>query len=493
MKSGTEIKVGLVVLTALVVLGAIVYYFVGLYAARMGYPLEVMFDRADVRPGDNVVMAGVSVGRVESVALTEANRALVRLRITPGVAIRQRYTIHIVPGALLGEKFVEIRPVPLERAGPALEPGAQVIGEPYVRIEDLVADAQKLLARLTEAVESATDLMKDERVRAGVEKSIADLGQAARDMGSLARTLKAVAAETRPQVRAVLANVEAVTADLSATSAALSRTASETEIPQELEEAARRLRSVTERVDDIAAQFQAMANDPEMKELATAAVRNLRETSDSIRQAGEEIRAAAADARVTAAAIADASQDVPEITANVREASANIRDASAEIKDIAHDARASITEVTGRAAEAAQAIRKIPRVSAGLSVGAQYLTREDRWWVDANLELTGEDRLVRLGVADLGETDRFNLQLGQALGPGRIRYGVVESEVGLGYDWALAPWLTLTAEVFDPNDLRANVLGYWGLGGTLEDWSVVAGLRSVGEDASPAFGVALER
>lgn len=493
MKSGAEIKVGVVVLAALVVLGVIAYYFVGLYAARIGYPLDVIFDRAEVRPGDNVVMAGVSVGRVEAVELTEANRALVRLRITPGVEMRRGYSVHIVPGTLLGEKFVEIRPVPLAQAGEVLDPGAQVIGEPYVRIEDLVADAQNLLARLTEAVESVTGLVKDERVRAGAQGAIRELAQAARDMGSLARTLKAMAAETRPQLRALLANVDGVTADLRATSAALSRTASETEIPHELEEAARRLRSVTERVDDIAAQFQAMTKDPEMKELATAAVRDLRDTSDSVRQAGEEIRAAAADARVTAAAIAEASRDAPEITANVREASANIRDASAEIKDIAHEARASIAEVTGPAADAAQAIRKIPRVSANLSVGSQYLTREDRWWVDANLDLSGEGGLVRLGVADLGETDRLNLQLGQDLGPGRIRYGVVESEVGLAYDWALAPWLTLTAEVFDPNDLRANVLGYWGLGGTLEDVSVVAGYRGAGGEGSAAIGVRVER
>ena len=38
MKSGAEIKVGAVVLAAVVVLGLILYYFIGVFAARMGYP-----------------------------------------------------------------------------------------------------------------------------------------------------------------------------------------------------------------------------------------------------------------------------------------------------------------------------------------------------------------------------------------------------------------------------------------------------------------------
>ncbi|UCH35130.1 MAG: MCE family protein, partial [Armatimonadota bacterium] len=469
MRSGAEVKVGLVVVTALVALGAIVYYFIGMYAQRVGYPLEVEFERAEVRTGDSVVMAGVPVGRVESVGLTENNRALVRLRIRPGVTVREGYGVHIVPGAILGEKFLEIRPGPPERAGAALPPGARVDGQPYVRIEDLVADAQGLLARLTEAVESATQLIQDEEVRTGIEQVIVELGQTAHDMGELARALRSMAAETRPQVQAVLANVEAVTDDLHATSSALSRTAEETEIPAEMEAAARRLRIVTERIDDIAAQFQEMARDPEMKELALATVRNLHETSDRIREASEDIQSAVGEARAAAAAVAEASQDVPAITASMREASANIRDASVEIKGLARRTRRDVGAVTGQAAETAREIGEWPPLSIGVGVDGQYLTRDDRWWIDANLDLSARDRLLRIGVADVGESDRLNLQLGQPLGPGRVRYGVVESKAGLAYDWPLAPWFTLSAEAFDPNDLRANVFGYWGLP-ELEGW-----------------------
>ncbi|HUT75768.1 MAG TPA: MlaD family protein [Armatimonadota bacterium] len=479
MKSGAEVKVGLVVVAALVVLALILYYFIGLYAARAGYPLDVLFERAEVRAGDGVTMAGVTVGQVESVGLTPGNRALVRLRIRDGVVVRWGYDIRVAPGVLLGEKSVEITPVSDERAGAPLEPGAQVKGESSLRVEDLLADAQRLVGRLTEAVESVTALVQNREMRLLVEQSLASLGRAARDMGDLARTLGGMAQETRPRVQATLANVEGVTRDLRETSQAVARAATESEVPAELEETARRLRSVVERVDDIAAQFQELAADPEMKDFAKDAARSLRDSSDRIREA--------------ATVIAEGARQVPDIMSNARAASENIRDASAEIKEITHEARTGLSQVTGRAAEAAKAIGELPPVRADLNAGAQYLTRDGRWWVDANVDLSSRDRLVRLGAADLGETNRLNFQMGQGLGPGRLRYGLVESEIGLGYDWPVTPWLTLSAEVFDPNDLRANVFGRWGLGGSLDGWSAITGYRKVGGDGSPAIGIRAER
>jgi len=486
MKSGAELKVGAVVLAALVVLGLVLYYFIGVLAARMGYPLEVVFDRGDVRPGDGVAMAGVSVGRVESVGLYEGNRALVRLRINRGVEVRRGYSIAVVPAALLGEKYVEITPVPKSEAGPPLAPGARVQGQPSVRIEDLLADTQKLLGGLTRAMDAVTELVQDQQVRGLVEQSLASVNQAAHNMGQLAQALSGMAAQARPQVRAVLANVEGVTRDLRATSRVLARAASETEIPAELEETVRLMRSTVERVDAITAQLQEIVTAPAMQDFVVSAVRDLRDTSANIRQASDDLRTAAA-------AIQQGARDVPEITANAREASANIRDASVEVKEITREARSGLSRVTGGAAGAARVIRGLPQISAELNLGAQYLTRADRWSVDANLDLLNQNHLLRLGAADIGEGDRFNFQLGQPLGPGRLRYGVVESEVGLGYDWPVTPRLTLSGEAFDPNDLRANLFGYWGLGGTLEGWNVVVGYRGAGGGGSPAVGIRRER
>jgi ABC-type transporter Mla subunit MlaD len=493
MRSGAEIKVGFVVMAALVTLMLVAYFLIGGMAGRTGYSLDVVFDRADVRPGDMVLMSGVTIGHIESVGLTSDNKALVRLRINRGVTVRKGYTFHVVAGVIFGEQFVEIRPVRGRRAGRVLEPDERVHGQPYVRMEDLLTQAHGLLGQLGQATQAVTALTQDQEMRGAIRQSVANLGKAAADMGSLARELRGMATESRPRLRAMLANMDAVTKDLRATSDQLSKGIAEAELPETLQEASRRVRSVMEKVDDIAARFDDMANDPEMGDLLRTGVRNLRDATESIRQAGEQIRTATANANSAVESIKEASQDAPAITGNIRDASQNLRDASVDVKEMSHDAKSKVGEITGRAAKAAEVIKELPTIGTGVDFGTQYLTRNGRWWIDTNLDFKAKDRLLRVGVADLGETNRFNLQAGQSLGPGRLRYGVVQSEVGAGYDWPLTPWLTVSAEVFDPNDLRANVFGYWGMRGKLPGWTAVVGYRGIGGGGSPVVGVRVEK
>jgi ABC-type transporter Mla subunit MlaD len=493
MRSGAEIKVGIVVVAALVTLGLVAYFLIGGMVGRAGYPLDVVFERAEVRPGDTVVMSGVTVGHVESVELTSDNKARVALRLNRGVTVRKGYSFHIVAGALFGEQSVEIRPVPARKAGRILAAGSTVKGAPYVRMQDLITQAHGLLGQLSQATQGVTALMQDKRMRDAIQQSVTNLGKAAADMSDLARELRGMAVESRPRMRTMLANMDAVTRDLRVTSDELSKGIAEAELPETLQEASRRVRSVLEKVDDIATRFDEMANDPEMGDMLQAAARNLRDTTESIRQAGEQIRSAAANANSTVESLKEASKDAPAIADNVRETSQNLRDASVNIKEMSGEARSKLGEVTGSAAKAAEVIKELPKITTGVSAGTQYLTHEGRWWIDANLDFKTKDRLLRIGVADLGETNRFNLEAGQPLGRGRLRYGLIESEVGAGYDWPLTPWLTLSAEAFDPNDLRANVFGYWGMRERLPGWSAVVGYRGVGGGGSPVVGVRVEK
>lgn len=493
MKSGAEVKVGIVVALALVVLGLIIYFLIGSFLSRVGYPVDVIFERADVRSGDTVAMSGVPIGHVQSVRLTKENRALVRLRIDHNVAIHEKYTVNIVAGSLLGQSFVEVRPVPDAEAGPVLPPRAIMHGEPYVRLEDVISRAKGLVGTLDEVAKSVAGMLKNKQLATAMQNSVTHLSQAAADTEGLARELRGMATESRPQISRVLANIQAVSQDLRQTSDLLAKQAQESSIPENLEETAARLRSAVEQVDEIVAQVGEMVTSAEMQDLMASVTSDLQAATQSMRQASDEIRSAAGKADSAMTSIEEASKDAPAITGNVREASRNLRDASADIKEMSHDARGKLGEVTGGAAKAAKVMSELPNITTGVDVGAQYLTRNGRWWIDANADIRTTDRLVRLGVADLGETNRFNLQLGQPLGPGRIRYGVIQSQAGLGYDWPVTRGLTLSGEAFNPNDLQANVFGYWGLPGMLSDWDVVFGYRGAGGDGSPVLGVRAEK
>jgi phospholipid/cholesterol/gamma-HCH transport system substrate-binding protein len=497
MKARVEIaetKVGLLVIVALAALGLVLWYFIGIVAARAGYPLYVQFERADVSSGDPVMIAGVPIGHVESVDLTRDNKARVLLRINRGVELHKGYAVRITPGSLLGQAYVEFTPTPRAQAGPVLEPGARITGQPYVRLEDVVGRAQGLLIALTKTVQSLNATVSNEQLQKALRQSLTSVAQASKELGQLTAQLRGMAVESRPQLRQMLTNLAAVSHDVRASSEIIAKDLKQTEIPARLEETSARLLDAMEKMDEVVAQVHQMATDPETRQLVQSAGQNLSDATASLRQASEQINATAANARDTMASIDQASKDAPTISANMREATANIRDASADIKEMTREARPKVAKVIESAAAAAQAVRTLPKIKTALDVGAQYRAHQGRWWIDANVDLASGERGLRLGLADLGETNRINAQLGQRLGPGMLRYGVVQSQVGLGYDWLATPWLTVTGEIFDPNDPRGNAFGYVGLGPGLDGLDAVVGYRDIGRsEGSPVVGMRVRR
>src|SRR3954464_5821294 len=77
------------------------------------YKVRAIFDNAvSIIQGEDVKIAGVKVGKVDSLDVTPQKKAAVVLRITkPGFNdFRQDATCTIRPQSLIGEKFVECAP-----------------------------------------------------------------------------------------------------------------------------------------------------------------------------------------------------------------------------------------------------------------------------------------------------------------------------------------------------------------------------------------------
>jgi len=107
----SEAKVGLFVLVGLIILG---YMSVQVgkqgLGLKRGYTLDVVFDSAAGLDRDaSVQIAGVEVGRVESIALKDG-KALVRLLITPNVKLEKDTIATVKTHGILGEKYVELYP-----------------------------------------------------------------------------------------------------------------------------------------------------------------------------------------------------------------------------------------------------------------------------------------------------------------------------------------------------------------------------------------------
>ena len=107
----TEIVVGLFVLVGLICLGYLAIRLGKLeILGNRGYVLYADFASvAGLKTGDPVEIAGVKVGRVETIGLND-DRARLGLRIEPHVKLQEDAIASVRARGLIGDKFILISP-----------------------------------------------------------------------------------------------------------------------------------------------------------------------------------------------------------------------------------------------------------------------------------------------------------------------------------------------------------------------------------------------
>ena len=110
-KITTELKVGLFVIIAVILLGYMTFRIGELtFGKEKGYMIYGIFDSvAGLDEKAKVKMAGVAVGTVENIALAD-NKAKVAMKIKPDIKIRKGVTAVVKSESLLGEKYLELLP-----------------------------------------------------------------------------------------------------------------------------------------------------------------------------------------------------------------------------------------------------------------------------------------------------------------------------------------------------------------------------------------------
>lgn len=106
------------------------------FFARQGYEVQATFNNGSgVRRGTSVVIAGVEIGRVESVGL-EDYEAKIRMLIQQGIVLQSDTIASIKTKGLIGEKYIELTPGASEKL---IKPGG-IIREtqPPMDLEGLI-------------------------------------------------------------------------------------------------------------------------------------------------------------------------------------------------------------------------------------------------------------------------------------------------------------------------------------------------------------------
>jgi len=210
-----------------VLAAAVVVVVVALAASSDGggYKVRAIFDSAfTVIPGEDVKIAGVKVGDIESLHVTEDNKAAVVLNITePGFGDwREDASCIIRPQSLIGERFVECTPTQPRAEGEPEPP-------PLREIESGEGEGQHLLPVENTKRNVDLDLINDiyqlpERQRLSIILNELGAGVAARgeDLNEVIRRANPALAET-DKVLDILRQQNRVLADLASESDAVLR------------------------------------------------------------------------------------------------------------------------------------------------------------------------------------------------------------------------------------------------------------------------------
>jgi phospholipid/cholesterol/gamma-HCH transport system substrate-binding protein len=230
----TRLKVGLFVTLSFFLLTGAILWLAGSRFLRPVDTYQIIFDKSvsGLLPGAAVEYQGVTVGKVESLRLTEAvpPKAEVTIAVEPGTPIRQDTTAHLIGSFVTGIRFIELEggssnAPPLEPGGtiPVKEGGleefrdrASEIGEHLLavltRLEGLLNEQNQTavssflqnIAVLAENLRVSLDEISTPKTRTALKAMVDNLAQAAAGIKSATDAINEIREETFKDFKATL-------------------------------------------------------------------------------------------------------------------------------------------------------------------------------------------------------------------------------------------------------------------------------------------------
>ncbi len=214
------------------------------------------------------------------------------------------------------------------------------------------------------------------------------------------------------------------------------------------------LKDITGNVRDMTGAFSRMAvhNEGEINRM----VHELSMLSVSLSSAAREVEGmvkdfsgdgeAAANLRMTVANIASTSARIDNMAKSLEGVVTDPQTAE-DLKAVLHNTR----EVTEKADKMMSGLGGA--ITPGLEV--MYSGQKSNW--RANFDVTAnlsEKSMFKIGVNDIGEGNRFNLQAGHKMGALTARAGIIDGEVGLGLDADAGKYWRFSLDAYDLNNIR---------------------------------------
>lgn len=225
------------------------------------------------------------------------------------------------------------------------------------------------------------------------------------------------------------------------------------ETQQALKEVSLNMRNITANIDTLTATLANMAevNQGDVRQMA----QNLNHMTGSLMRAADSLEV-----------LVSTFNGNGETGANLREAIANLSATSKRIDNmaaslegvvtdpqVAEDLKATLHNVRSVSQRADKMMGTVSEIEASPSVETMYSGKENNWQTNMGVDIRPtEDSLLRLGLNDIGENNRVNVQGGMYSGSFGARAGVIDSKAGVGVD--IGNKLQLSLDGYDPNDFK---------------------------------------
>jgi phospholipid/cholesterol/gamma-HCH transport system substrate-binding protein len=196
-KISNEVKVGILVFAALVLLSILVFGVGEVRIFERGHHYRLIFESsAGLNEGAAVRMGGVKVGSVSDIDFLDykgTRRVVVDVLVRKDLVLHEKDRFKITMIGLLGDNYVEIEPGP-SRAK-VINPGATVEGSDVIGMDEMFKMVQDGLGSITE--------MLDEPTVASFKKTV-------RNTEAMSTDLAYVLDESREDIPITLANLRSM-------------------------------------------------------------------------------------------------------------------------------------------------------------------------------------------------------------------------------------------------------------------------------------------
>lgn len=350
MRGANEVKVGVVVVLALILMIGGYFYLRGLGLGADLYYLRLN-GVASVAAGNDVRLQGVKVGQVQEVTLDPATQkpllTLAVRRGTPPFQLMRNYQYAVQTSAIIGESYVDIRG-PYSASAPSYKPNDRsqvIIGQAAPGFETVSDEAttlirdfrttlskfnvtidrvnngilspnnQKLLARTLTGVAQLSERAGQTFGPQGVKLSFGDpraqralnetlsnaalaaqqANLAARNIRSLITSFNGIVGENRGQIRQILGNLNNMARNVAGLTQSLTFIVQQGGLKENTRATFTALRRAAENVEATTSGFKTIATDTTTQKNLRDTLTSLRETTEALRDTAQSVKAIASD------------------------------------------------------------------------------------------------------------------------------------------------------------------------------------------------------